>query len=76
MTVGRTIVIRLTLRLLTLYLNMFSDASVAPLSCFESGLSFSYSENSKVKEYNIRQLKAYTYSSLIPDLTPGVRYTE
>jgi hypothetical protein len=55
---------------------MSYNASVAALSCFESGLSFSYSENSKVKEYNIRQLKVYTYSSLIPDLTPGVRYTE
>jgi len=51
---------------------MSSDPSVASLSCFESELSFSYSENSKVKEYNIRQLKAYTYSFLIPDLTPGV----
>jgi len=51
---------------------MSSDASVASSSCFESGVSFSYSENSKVKEYNIRQLKPYTYSSLIPDLTPGV----
>jgi hypothetical protein len=43
---------------------MSADVSVASLSCFEGGLSFNYSENSKVNEYNIRQLKAYTYSSL------------
>ena len=55
---------------------MSADASVASLSCFEGGLSFSYSENSKVNEYNIRQLKAYTYSSLIPVYLQEWRYTE